>query len=290
MKMDNRGNMMLEVGIVLIMLVLISGIVLNSFENTTDKIVKTQEKENMEMLLTETVDNIINNPGVPENWFEYEKGSVGLAIVNEGGEVIPNSVSYSKFVVLGKNYKELVSEKLFNSKIKSSMELIPKKSSISSVKIGSTEDANNVFSVNRLVKCDFFKKYVIKDFESEGKCNHDHSPSSYSCNYLKIFKGNLKSSDYYLLLGDGEKYHLKYFVDTTRTVNEKPWKTATSDSIFINDEIDFHDDTSAILFVHFDKPNAKALLVSVPKDFDKNKLKYDYFTTNDCQFVLKAWY
>lgn len=288
--MDNSGNMMIEVGIVLIILLLISGIILTSFENATDKIVKTQEKENIETLLTEIVDNLINNPGVPENWFEYEKGTVGLAIVNEGGETIPNSVSYSKFAVLGKNYKKLVTEKIFNSKIESSMELIPQKSSISSVKIGSTGDANNVFSVNRLVKCDFYKRYVIADFKSEGKCSHDHSQSSYSCSYFKIFKGNLKSSNYYLLVDDGEKYHLKYLVDTTKSVDERPWKMTTSDSIFINDEIDFYNDESAIVFIHFNKPNAKALLVSVPKDFDKSKLKYDYFRTNDCRFVLKAWY
>ena len=288
--MDNRGNMIIEVGIVLIILLLICGIILASSENTTDKIVKAQEKKNIETLLTEMVDNLINNPGVPENWFEYEKGTPGLAIVNEGGETIPNSVSYSKLMALGNNYKKLVTEKLFNSKIKSSMELIPKKSSISSVKIGLSEDANNVFSVNRLVKCDFYKKYVIKDFKSEGKCNHGHSPTSHSCNYFKTFKGNLKSLNYYLLIDDGEKYHLKYFVDTTGVGYVKPWKTATSNSIFINDEINFYDDESAVVFVHFDKPNAKALLVSVPKDFDKNKLEYDYFRTNDCQFILKGWY
>ena len=280
--MDNKGNMMIEAGIVLIILLLISGIFLASFENATDKIVKTQE--NMETLLAETVDNLINNPGDPEN------GTFGLTIVNEEGEAIPNSVSYSKFAALGKNYRKLVDEKIFNSKIESSMELIAQKSSVSSVKIGSTGDANNVFSVNRLVKCDFYKRYVIKDFEIEGKCSHDHSQSSYSCNYFKIFKGNLKSSNYYLLVGDGEKYHLKYLVDTTRSADENPWKTAASESILINDEIDFYDDESAIVFVHFDKPNAKAVLVSVPKDFEKNKLKYDYFRTNDCQFVLKAWY
>ena len=288
--MDNNGNMIIEVGIVLIILLLICGIILASSENTTDKIVKAQEKENIEPLLTEMVDNLINNPGVPENWFEYEKGTPGLAIVNEGGEIVPNSVSYSKLIALGNNYKKLVTEKLFNSKMKSSMELIPEKSSISSVKIGLSEDANNVFSVNRLVKCDFYKKYVLKDFKSKGKCNHGHSPNSHSCNYFKTFKGSLKSSDYYLLVDDGEKYNLKYFVDTTRSGNYKSWKTATSNSIFINDEINFYDDESAIVFVHFDKPNAKALLVSVPKDFDKNKLEYDYFRTNDCQFILKAWY
>lgn len=288
--MDNKGNISIEVAIILIIIILITGIILVSFENTTEKIVKVQEKENMEILITEVVDNLINNPGVPEKWFEYGKGIPGLAIINEGGEVIPNSVSYSKFIALGNDYKKLVSEKLFNSKIDSSMELIPQKSSISSVKIGSTgSDASDAFSVNRLVKCDFYKKYVIKDFQNEGKCNHNHDQSANSCNYFKIFKGNVKKSNYYLLLGDGQKYHLKYILDTTRIVKQKYWQTTTADVIYLNDEINFYDDTSAVVFIHFDQPHAKALLVSVPKDFDRDKLHYDYFRTNDCQFVLKAW-
>lgn len=285
MKMDNRGNMMIEVGLVLIMTLLISGIVLTSFENSAEKIVNIEEKENMEVLISEVVDNLINNPGIPDNWFESGKGTPGLAIVDEGGEIVPNSISYSKFIALGKNYKKLVNEKLFNSKIKTSMEIIPQKSSISSVKIGSTEEGDNVFGVNRLVKCDFYKKYVIKEFENEGKCNHNHNQNSHSCNYFKIFKGNVKKSDYYLLVDDD----VKYIVDTTRVVKEKYWEQS-SDVINLNDEINFYDDDSAVVFVHFNKPNARALLVSVPKTFDKNKLEYDYFRTNECQFVLKAWY
>ena len=55
-------------------------------------------------------------------------------------------------------------------------------------------------------------------------------------------------------------------------------------------KINFYDDSDAIVFVHFDKPNAKAVLVNVSKNFDKNNLKYDYFRTNECQFILKVWF
>lgn len=283
--MDNRGNMIIEVGVILIIFTLIIGIVLTSFESTTNKIVSVEENENMETLISEVADNLINNPGMPDNWFESGKGTPGLAIVNEGGEIVPNSISYSKFIALSKNYERLVNERLFNSKIKTSMEIIPQKSTISSVKIGSAGNGNNVFGVNRLVKCDFYKRYVIKDFENEGKCNHDHDPTSHSCNYFKIFKGNVKKSDYYLLVDD----NAKYIVDTTRIVKEKYWQQAPK-VIDLNNEISFYDDESAVVFIHFNKPHAKALLVSVPKSFDKSKLKYDYFRTNECQFVLKAWY
>ena len=287
---DNKGSVTIEIALILIVVLLIMGVILKSTENATDKIIQAQEDENTETLLVEIVDNLINNPGTPDNWQEKLKGTIGLAIVNEDGQTIPNSVSWEKFTVLGQNYRKLVDENIFDSKIKSSMELIPQKSSISSIKIGSQDESINVYTVNRLVKCDFYKKYVLKDFQNEGKCNRNHDQNFSSCNYFKVFESNLKKSDFYLLIDDGEKYNLKYFVDTTRVVKEKTWQTTTSDIIYLNDKFSFYDDTSAVVFIHFDKPHPKALLVSVPKNFDKDKLNYDYFRTNDCQFVLKAWY
>ncbi|MDO5860117.1 hypothetical protein [Methanobrevibacter sp.] len=288
--MDSRGNISLEIGIVLIIVLMITGVVLSLSEISTQKIVKESENEHIETLIGQSVNNLINNPGTPQDWEVHEKGIPGLAIVNEENQIIPNSVSYSKLMALSSNYDKYVNKYLFDSKIKTSMELIPYKSSISSVKIGNAEDSNNVHSVNRLVKCDFFKKYVIKDFQNDGKCNRNHDQDSHSCNYFKIFKGNLRTSNYYLLIDDSEKYNLKYFLDTTRLVKEKSWKTLISNRVYLNDEINFYDDTSAVVFIHLDKKDAKAILVSVPKTFDKDKLKYDYFTTNDCEFILKAWY
>ena len=288
--MDSRGSMAIELGIVLVLILLISGAILISVENTTDKILNAEEKENMEALASEAVDNLINNPGVPDNWHEIKKGTPGLAVVSEDGEIIPNSVSYQKFMALADNYKKLIYENLFNSKIKTSMEMIPQKSSISSVKIGSDSESGNMFSVNRLVKCDFYRKYVIKDFGNEGKCNHNHDKNSYSCNYFKVFKGNLKNSNYYLLIDDSETYDLKYMIDTTRVVKGRYFENAMSGCIPMNDKINFYDDESAIVFIHFDEPNAKAALVCVPKNFDRNKLEYDYFRINECQLIVKCWF
>ena len=288
--MDNRGNIVIEVAIVLIVILMIAGIVLNLSENITQKAVKATERENTELMISEVIDNLINNPGVPQNWNEYKKGTPGLAIVNEHDEIIPNSVSYEKFSTLGKNYKKLVSEKIFGSKVKTSMELIPKSSGISSVKIGDNSKSENIYSVNRLVKCDFFKKFVIKDFKNEGKCNHGHKQNSHSCNYFKIFKGNLKKTNYYLIINKDEKIGLQYMVDTTRVVKARFWESPSSEIIYLNDKINFYDDTSAVVFVHFNKANAKAVLISTPKTFKINDLNYDYFTTNECNLILKAWY
>lgn len=287
--MDNRGNIALEVGIVLVVIILICAFVVNFSDVMTQKTLKASEIEHTESLISEVVDNLINNPGVPDNWEEYEKGTPGLAIINEHGEVIPNSVSYSKFIVLGKNYKKLVERKLLASKLKTSMELIPQESTISSVKIGNKKESGDVFSVNRLVRCDFYKRYVIKDMQYGGKCNHRHSQDDCSCNYLKVFPGNLRKSSYYLLIDSDEK-DIRYMVDTTRIAKAREWQSPISNRILLNDEISFYDDSSAVVFVHLDKPNAKAVLVSVPNNFDRNNLNYDYFRTNDCNLILKAWY
>lgn len=287
--MDNRGNVALEIAIVMVVIIMICGVVLNYSEIMTQKAVKASQSETTESLIVEAVDSLINNPGVPDNWEEYEKGTPGLAIINEHGEVIPNSVSWVKFTVLGNNYKKLVDKKLFASQVKTSMELIPQESSISSVKIGNKKETGDIFSVNRLVKCDFYKKYVIKDFQNPGKCNHKHSQSKYSCNYFKVFEGNLRKSDYYLLIDSNEK-DVSYAVDTTVVAKQRDWQSPVSNRIHINDEFSFYGDSSAVVFIHLDKPNAKAVLVSVPKNFDKSKLNYDYFRTNDCNLILKAGY
>ena len=288
--MDDKGSITIEIAIALIIILMIVGIILSINEISTQKIVKQGENEHIETFIEETAVNLINNPGTPDNWEINKKGTPGLAIVNEEGQVIPNSVSYAKFIALGSDYEKFATKILFNSKIKTSMELIPHDSSISSVKIGSSENSNTVHSVNRLVKCDFFKKYVIKDFQNEGKCNRNHDQNSHSCNYFKVFKGNLRASNYYLLVDDDEEYNLNYFMGSTRLVKDKSWELVTSDKIYLNEKINFYDDSNAIVFIHFNKPQAKAFLVSVPKSFDINKLDYDYFKTNDCEFILKAWY
>ena len=280
----------IEIGIILIIILVIFGVILSSIENSTQKAIKEVEANNMEKLISEVVDNLINNPGVPDNWQEYGKGTPGLAIVNDDGKIVANSVSYAKLIALGNDYDKLVYEKLFTSKIHTSMELIPKESTISSVKIGENVDGENIFSLTRLVKCDFYKSYVLKSLENEGKCNMHHPQDKHSCNYFKVFPGNLKKSDYYLLIDDSEEHDLSYIVETTKADEDMNWKTTISDSIHLNDEIDFYDDKSAVVFVHLDKPHPKALLVSVPKDFNRDFLKYDYFRTNECEFVIKACY
>lgn len=291
MKLDNHGNFTLEILVVAIIILLILGVLAIAIELSTEKISKSVESNNIEKTITETCDYLINNPGIPKNWDDYKSKIIGLAIITEDDNVIPNSVSYFKLVELGRDYERLVTKKLFDDKFKSSMELIPLKTSLSSVKIGSSDESGNVYSVNRLVKCEFFKKYVVDDFSKEGKCNHNHNKKDYSCNYLKLFKKNLKNFDYYLLIDDSEKNNVEYSIDTTH-YKEYNGEKITNTKIYLNNKFNSlfeGEETTSIIFVHLNKKNVKAVLVAVPKDFDKNKLKYDYFIMQPCNFVIKAW-
>ena len=288
--MDEKGSISTEILIVLMVILLIIGLTAKFSETTLDKIAISTENENIELLLSQSVDSLINNIGT-QNWEKYIIGSPGLAISNENEVVIPNSISYDKFLVLGKHYEKLVDKNLFKSKIKTSMEIIPQESNVSSVKIGSQEDANNVYSVNRVVKCDFYKKYVVKDFQTKGKCNHNHG-DSYSCNYFKVYRSNLRNNDYYLLIDDDSKDNLRWYMDTTR-IKSFFGESVSSNEIYLNNKIQSKfpiTDLSSVVFIHFNKKDTKAVLVSVPKDFDKSNLNYDYFRTNNCQFILKGWY
>ena len=189
--MDNRGNFTLEILVVTIVILLILGTISLATEISSEKISKGMESDNIEKTIIEVCDSLINDPGVPQNWEDFKAKRVGLAILNEYENVIPNSVSYFKLLELGRDYDNLVTKKIFDNKFHSSMELIPYETSISSVKIGEDGNSKNVYSVNRIVKCDFYKKWVVKDFLNDGKCNHNHGQDKYSCNYFKLFEKNL---------------------------------------------------------------------------------------------------
>ncbi len=291
--MDNRGNFTLEIVVVGIIILLMLGIILATTELSDEKISKSVESNNIEKTITEVCDSLINDAGTPINWEDFKAKRIGLATVNEDDNVIPNSVSYFKLLELGRNYDNYVTKRIFDNKFHSSMELIPHETSISSVKIGDSDKSTaNVYSVNRLVKCDFFKKYTVCDFLNDGKCNHNHNQKDHSCNYFKLFRGNLKSLNYYLLFDSDEKNNVKYSIDTTHFKNYGDGETVHKTEIYLNSELQElfeEDETSSVIFIHLNKKDSKAVLVGVPKDFDKNKLNYNYFTTQPCDFVIKAW-
>ena len=105
--------------------------------------------------------NLNSEPEIVENDEKVYLGCPGCDCCYEieDNQTIPNSVSYAKLIALGNNYDKLVSKNLFDYQLHTSMELQPLESTISSVKIGELEDGENIFSITRLVKCDFYKNF-----------------------------------------------------------------------------------------------------------------------------------
>ena len=101
--MNEKGSVSTEILVVLIVILLIIGITAKFSEITLDKLATSTENENIELLLSQSADNLINNIGTP-NWEKYLVGTPGLAISNENEAIIPNSISYDKFLILGKSY------------------------------------------------------------------------------------------------------------------------------------------------------------------------------------------
>ena len=102
---------------------------------------------------------------------------------------------------------------------------------------------------------------------------------------------NLKKTDYYLLFDESEKLECEYSIDNTHSKSYKG-QEVTNTKIYLNDKLNelFEvNDSSAVVFIHLNKKDVKAVLVGVPKNFDENKLNYNYFTTQTCEFKINAW-
>lgn len=273
--------MIKETTIALIIIILAIATISLIVTENNEKITTSISNENMEKIASESLDNLINNPGFPINWHKLDKPyniTPGLAITNEYNETIPNSISYNKFIKLGEFYQNLIDNKLFNNQYKSSLTL---KSTISSVTIGDSENSENIYTIERKVICDYFSNYVICEFNKNTKCNHNHN-EEYSCNYFKIYKSWLDENDYYLLVDDYK--NLEYTIDNTENMNND-YKKLTSNKIYLNDLIE----NDGIYFIHFKNKNVKAAIIKIPKEFNKNFLKYELFQKNECKLILKLY-
>lgn len=85
--MNEKGSVSTEILVALIVILLIIGITAKFSEITLDKLATSTENENIELLLSQSADKLINNPGTP-NWEKYLAGTPGLAISNENEAII----------------------------------------------------------------------------------------------------------------------------------------------------------------------------------------------------------
>ena len=335
----------------IILLIFIIGVVANLSDGLNEKILSEEEISSLEAIAIESSDYLLNNPGNPENWEDDEglkNGIVskniipGLAIKNknvENGEffdesasdemIMSNAISYNKLIKIKKNYDSLVDRNLFNDSVISSMAIYPLNSEIRPIEMGYDFDDendnvndNNIVTVNRTVKCDFYSNFVVynfNDFELFGDdynkdmfCNHDTNPNLtnhsndgrtlWLCKSFRVYKESLDEYNYYLISDESVKDTGTYWI--LESIN----RTSENEKILIQEVIDLNpllmedleNSSDEIYSIHFNVPKNRAndfktVLVAIPKNMtdvliSNDGLNYDYFRVQDVNFVLKAGY
>ncbi|MCC7554194.1 MAG: hypothetical protein KO202_06900 [Methanobacteriaceae archaeon] len=287
---DKKGNIFsIELILVIFMFIFTIGIITSLTNSTSEKISSEIDKNHIEKITTESLDNLLNNPGKPSNWenlSNLNSISPGLAILNTDNKTIKNTISYDKLKHLENSYDLLITNKVFSNKIKSSIAIYPLNSEIQPSFYGDSDERTNVFPINRLVKCDYFSKYVLVNFNENHECNKNHD-LNYSCGYFKIYNSYLEENDYYLLTAEKDLY---YSIDNTKEFNNEFKKI--NNKIYLNDILtdSLKYNNSGIFFIHLKSENPEAILIAIPKDFEKNYLIYDYFRITDCKLIFKTWY
>ena len=335
----------------IILLIFIIGVVANLSDGLNEKILSEEEISSLEAIAIESSDYLLNNPGNPENWEDDEglkNGIVskniipGLAIKNknvENGEffdesasdemIMSNAISYNKLIKIKNNYDSLVDRNLFNDSVISSMAIYPLNSEIRPIEMGYDFDDendnvndNNIVTVNRTVKCDFYSNFVVynfNDFELFGDdynkdmfCNHDTNPNLtnhsndgrtlWLCKSFRVYKESLDEYNYYLISDESVKDTGTYWI--LESIN----RTSENEKILIQEVIDLNpllmedleNSSDEIYSIHFNVPKNRAndfktVLVAIPKNMtdvliSNDGLNYDYFRVQDVNFVLKAVY
>ena len=335
----------------IIVLIFMIGIIANLSDDLNEKMLSEEELSSLESIAIESSDYLLSNPGNPENWEEDDDlgdGIVskniipGLAIKNknvDNGEffdesasdemIMSNTISYNKLIKIKNNYDSLIGCNLFNDSVKSSMAIYPLNSKIRPIEMGydfGNEDDNvndnDIVTVNRTVKCDFYSGFVVynfNDFELYGDdynkdmfCNHDTNPNLtnhsndgrylWLCKNFRVYKESLDEYNYYLISDESVKN------SGTSWILESLNRTSENKQILNQEVIDlnpfFLDDlensSGEIYSIHFnvDKNRVndfKTVLVAIPNNMtdvlvSNDELSYNYFRVQDVNFVLKAGY
>ena len=335
----------------IIVLIFIIGIIANLSDGLNEKMLTEEELSSLEAIAIESSDYLLSNPGNPENWEEdigLNNGIVskniipGLAIKNknvDNGEffdesasdemIMSNTISYNKLIKIKNNYDSLVDRNLFNDSVHSSMAIYPLNSKIRPIEMGydfSNEDDNvndnDIVTVNRTVKCDFYSGFVVynfNDFELYGDdynkdmfCNHDTNPNLtnhsndgrylWLCKNFRVYKESLDEYNYYLISDESVKN------SGTNWILESLNRTSENKEI-LNQEVidlntffleDLENSSGEIYSIHFNVPknrvsDFKTVLVAIPNNMtdvliSNDELNYDYFKVQDVNFVLKVGY
>ncbi|MDR1819463.1 MAG: hypothetical protein LBR15_04355 [Methanobrevibacter sp.] len=298
---DRKGILFIsDIFVLLIMSILVISTIIIVMDLSNEKILDSVERSNLERKTMKTIDNLIKNPGSPDDWdYQENKGSIipGLAGENK-------TVSFNKILSLKKSYKKLVEDKIFQNEIKSSITIYPLSSELSPMEFGDNENlqyAGNVVSVKRLVKCDFLSRFKVLDFKDDKKdlCINPNY-KTWICKPFLLTRKDLEHNDYYLLFNN-KIINSYWSISNPNNINEKEYLINTNvyrlNSILENQ---MKNSLQMNFWIHIKldenkNDNLNTCLVAIPREFNINEilpngLKFEYFQYNDCYLTLKTWH
>ena len=306
----------------IILLIFIIGVIANLSDGLNERMISEEEFSSLETIAIESSDYLLNNPGNPENWEDDEglkNGIVskniipGLAIKNknvENGEffdesasdemIMSNAISYNKLIKIKNNYDSLVDSNLLNDSVISSMAIYPLNSEIKPIEMGyDFEDKNdnvndnNIVTVNRTVKCDFYSNFVV--YSNDGR-------SLWLCKNFRVYKESLDEYNYYLISDESVKDTGTYWILESLNRTSENKEIINQEVIDLNPFLmeDLGNSSDEIYSIHFNVPknrvgDFKTVLVAIPKNMtdvliSNDELNYDYFKVQDVNFILKIGY
>jgi len=232
-----------------------------------------------ERSISETTQILINTPGSPSNWETLPSTNniiPGLS-TNENSNIL----SYDKICKL-KATPELCS-KILPLQVHANITIYPKDENIPPVNIKSENGTpNEIFTVNRTVQCDFYKKYVILELNSRSNGCYRHR--TWKCGHFRVTDEEIERKDYYLL---SDNPRIQWIIDTPENMSNE--ENIGRPPILLNDKIRnlLSSSSTDIIWIHT-KDDGKVLIVSEPKGASI-PLQMAYFQVQPCDFVVVAW-
>lgn len=172
---------------------------------------------------------------------------------------------------------------MFNNEIKSHIEIKPLNPNLETIEIGDNPiSSSNIYLNRRFILIDYYSKYQVKNIsKNDFICNRNHE-SNFICTEFNINK-SLSNYNYYLISDNDIDYYLD------NGINTAPNRKTNNRYSLLNDDLIKLSNTTII--IHIKKDNDfNGLIIGVPKDFNKDYLKYEYFTYEKAEIILKTWY
>ena len=281
-KINNYGSIYLtDILLSIVIIIIITSSIFTISSLTINKIDSNIEDNKIKTLSNQLLDTLTETEGSPDNWEELPYNKNFICGLKSSNNSQIHLLSYNKILKLKENYN-IITKNMFNNEIKSQIEIKPLNPNLETIEIGDNPiSSSNIYLNKRFILIDYYSKYQVKNISKNDICNKNHG-SNFICTEFNLNK-SLSNYNYYLIVDNDIDYYLD------NGINTAPNRKTNNRYSLLNDDLIKLSNTTII--IHIKKDNDfNGLIIEVPKDFNKNYLKYEYFTFEKAEIILKTWY